>query len=79
MGMPKFEDSSISKSIEEHVNNLDHKALVLWATDCAEHVLAHFVTEARLNTDEERNWQLQHGQSGNGIFRRRSGCIILYL
>ncbi len=38
----KIVDTKISKSIAELVNKQDHRILVLWATDCAEHVLPYF-------------------------------------
>ena len=38
----EFVDTSINKSIAELLSKQDHKTLVLWATDCAEHVLPYF-------------------------------------
>ncbi len=38
----KFVDTKVSKSIAELVSKQDHKILVLWASDCAEHVLTYF-------------------------------------
>jgi hypothetical protein len=38
----KFKDAKISKSIAELLSKRDHRTLVLWATDCAEHVLHYF-------------------------------------
>jgi hypothetical protein len=38
----KFVDTSINKSIAELLSKQDHRTLVLWATDCAEHVLPYF-------------------------------------
>ena len=38
----KFVDTSINKSITELLSKQDHRTLVLWATDCAEHVLPYF-------------------------------------
>lgn len=35
----KFVDTRISKSIAELLSKRDHRTLVLWAADCAEHVL----------------------------------------
>ncbi|HUW64982.1 MAG TPA: hypothetical protein VMW83_09850 [Spirochaetia bacterium] len=42
MEIAKFVDTRISKSIAELLSKRDHRALVLWATDCAEHVLPYF-------------------------------------
>ena len=42
MGKVKFVDTSINKSIAELLSKQDHRTLVLWATDCAEHVLPYF-------------------------------------
>ena len=42
MGKVKFVDTSINKSITELLSKQDHRTLVLWATDCAEHVLPYF-------------------------------------
>jgi hypothetical protein len=42
MGKAKFVDAKISKSIAELLGKRDHRTLVLWATDCAEHVLPYF-------------------------------------
>ncbi len=39
---PKFVDASMSDSIAKLVAKQDHETLVLWATDCAEHVLHYF-------------------------------------
>lgn len=41
----KFVNTDINKSIAELSSKLNHKTLVLWATDCAEHVLLHFQEE----------------------------------
>jgi len=38
----KFVDTIINKTIAELLNKQDHRTLVLWATDCAEHVLPYF-------------------------------------
>lgn len=38
----KSVDASINKSITELLNKLNHRTLVIWATDCAEHVLHYF-------------------------------------
>jgi len=38
----KFVDTSINKSIAELLSKRDHSTLVIWATDCAEHVLPYF-------------------------------------
>jgi len=38
----KFVDTSINKSIAELLSKQDHRTLVLWAADCAEHVLPYF-------------------------------------
>lgn len=38
----KFVDSIISKLISELQKKQDHETLVLWAADCAEHVLPYF-------------------------------------
>lgn len=42
MEKAKFVDTGISKSIAELLSKRDQKTLVLWATDCAEHVLSYF-------------------------------------
>ena len=42
MGKVKFVDTSINKSIAELLSKQDHRTLVLWATNCAEHVLPYF-------------------------------------
>jgi len=42
MEIAKFTDSSISKSISELLNQQDQRLLVVWATDCAEHVIMYF-------------------------------------
>ncbi|MHB9094582.1 MAG: putative immunity protein [Eubacteriales bacterium] len=38
----KFVDASTNMSITEFLSKQDHRTLVLWATDCAEHVLPYF-------------------------------------
>ncbi|WP_141504374.1 putative immunity protein [Paenibacillus luteus] len=38
----KFADASVSKSIAELVSKQNQKKLVLWAAECAEHVLPYF-------------------------------------
>lgn len=38
----KFVDTSIKKSIAELLSKRDHRSSVLWAADCAEHVLPYF-------------------------------------
>ncbi|WP_449329107.1 putative immunity protein [Salinithrix halophila] len=40
--MEKFIDSQISQSIAKLLDKQDHKTSVLWAADCAEHVLPYF-------------------------------------
>lgn len=42
MEKAKFVDAKINKSIVELVSKRNHRTLVLWATDCAEHVLQYF-------------------------------------
>jgi hypothetical protein len=42
MGKVKFVDTSLNKSIAELLSKQDHRTLVLWATNCAEHVLPYF-------------------------------------
>ena len=42
MGKSKLATTSMDKSIAELVSKSDHKILVIWATDCAERVLAYF-------------------------------------
>lgn len=42
MELLKFIDTNISKSIAELLSKRDHRTLMLWATDCAEHVLSYF-------------------------------------
>ena len=49
----KFVDADVSESIAELVLNQDHKTLVLWVTDCAEHVL-HYFEEKQLEDDRPR-------------------------
>ena len=44
---------SITKSIRELISKQDHRILVLWAADCAEHVLAYF-EEIHPNDDRPR-------------------------
>lgn len=45
MEAAKFVAAQISKSIAELITKHDQRTLVLWASDCAEHVLAYFVEE----------------------------------
>ncbi|WP_239711674.1 putative immunity protein [Paenibacillus sp. 19GGS1-52] len=45
VGKVKFIDTSISTAITELVSKCDHRTLVLWATDCSEHVLIYFEKE----------------------------------
>jgi len=49
----KFADTNVRESIAELVAKQDHKTLVLWATDCAEHVL-HYFEEKYLKDDRPR-------------------------
>ncbi|MEX1030694.1 MAG: putative immunity protein [Paenibacillaceae bacterium] len=42
MKIAKFVEIKISKSIAELQSKRDHRTLVLWTTDCAEHVLPYF-------------------------------------
>ena len=49
----KFVDTKVSELIAELVANQDHKTLVVWATDCAEHVL-HYFEEKQLKDDRPR-------------------------
>ena len=41
-GKGRFMDASISESITELVKKSDHRALAVWAADCAERVLPYF-------------------------------------
>ena len=38
----EFVNKRLSKSIAELLSKRNHRTLVLWATDCAEHVLSYF-------------------------------------
>jgi hypothetical protein len=49
----RFVDTNIRESIAELVSKQDHKTLVLWATDCAEHVL-HYFEEKQLKDKRPR-------------------------
>ena len=42
MEKAKFKVDYMSNKITEVVNKCEHKTLAIWATDCAEHVLAYF-------------------------------------
>jgi hypothetical protein len=42
MEIAKFVDTRLSKSIAELLSKRVHRTLVLWAIDCAEHVLPYF-------------------------------------
>jgi hypothetical protein len=43
------------------LEKLDHKALVLWATDCAEHVLPYF--EAQFSDDNRPRKAIEAGRA----------------
>ncbi|MGV8979649.1 putative immunity protein [Clostridium sp.] len=43
--LDKKEDKDLKNEIAELTAKVDHLTLVIWATDCAEHVLSHFEEE----------------------------------
>lgn len=42
MGKAKFVDAQVSSSIAEHLSRCALKVRLVWAADCAEHVLSIF-------------------------------------
>jgi hypothetical protein len=61
MEILKFVDTSINKSIAELLSKQDHRTLVLWATDCAEHVLPYF--EERYPQDNRPRKAIEAGRA----------------
>lgn len=61
MEILKSVDTSINKSIAELLSKQDHRTLVLWATDCAEHVLPYF--EERYPQDNRPRKAIEAGRA----------------
>jgi hypothetical protein len=61
MKRAKLVDERISESIAELLSKRDHRTLMLWATDCAEHVLPYF--EEKYPKDDRPRKAIEAGRA----------------